>query len=113
MSAAMADGTKELMNRTAEELSKLPPIKVFQPEYVAPEEDVSDDLSISVEDGVYVVSSKRMMDSIAMVDPDDYESLAYMQKVLRDMGVFDRLEAMGIREGETVSINNFEFEYVK
>lgn len=113
MSAAMADGTKELMNRTAEELSKLPPIKVFQPEYVAPEEDVSDDLSISVEDGVYVVSSKRMMDSIAMVDPDDYESLAYMQKVLRDMGVFDRLEAMGIREGDTVSINNFEFEYVK
>ena len=48
-----------------------------------------------------------------MVDPDDYESLNYMQPVLRTNGVFEKLEAMGIQEGETVSINNFEFEYVR
>lgn len=113
MSAAMAEGTRELMNRTAEELSKLPPIKVFEAEYVAPEKTVSDDLVITREEGVYVVSGKKLMDSIAMVDPDDYESLAYMQRVLRDMGVFDRLEQMGVQEGDTVSINNFEFEYVR
>lgn len=113
MSAAMAEGTRELMNRTAEELSKLPPIKVFEAEYVAPEKTVSDDLVITKEEGVYVVSGKKLMDSIAMVDPDDYESLAYMQRVLRDMGVFDRLEQMGVQEGDTVSINNFEFEYVR
>ncbi|MBQ8898770.1 MAG: GTPase ObgE [Clostridia bacterium] len=113
MSAAMAEGTRELMNRTAEELSKLPPIKVFEAEYVAPEKTVADDLVITREEGVYVVSGKKLMDSIAMVDPDDYESLAYMQRVLRDMGVFDRLEQMGVQEGDTVSINNFEFEYVR
>jgi len=113
MSAAMAEGTRELMNRTAEELSKLPPIKVFEAEYVPPEKTVSDDLVITREEGVYVVSGKKLMDSIAMVDPDDYESLAYMQRVLRDMGVFDRLEQMGVQEGDTVSINNFEFEYVR
>ena len=113
MSAAMAEGTRELMNRTAEELSKLPPIKVVEAEYVAPEKTVSDDLVITKEEGVYVVSGKKLMDSIAMVDPDDYESLAYMQRVLRDMGVFDRLEQMGVQEGDTVSINNFEFEYVR
>ena len=113
MSAAMAEGTKELMNRTAEELSKLPPIKVFQAEYVAPEKTVENDLVITKEDGVFVVSGKKLMDSIAMVDPDDYESLGYMQRVLRDMGVFAKLEEMGVQEGDTVSINNFEFEYVR
>ncbi|MBR4941536.1 MAG: GTPase ObgE [Clostridia bacterium] len=113
MSAAMAEGTRELMNRTAEELSKLPPIKVFEPEYVAPVKTDEDDLVITKEEGVYVVSSKKLMESIAMVDPDDYESLAYMQRVLRDMGVFARLEEMGVQEGDIVSINNFEFEYVR
>ncbi|MBQ1955106.1 MAG: Obg family GTPase CgtA, partial [Clostridia bacterium] len=36
-----------------------------------------------------------------------------MQRVLRDMGVFAKLEEMGVQEGDTVSINNFEFEYVR
>ncbi|MBR6771965.1 MAG: GTPase ObgE [Clostridia bacterium] len=113
MSAAMAEGTKELMNRTAEELSKLPPIKVFEAEYVAPEKTVENDLVITREEGVFVVSGKKLMEAIAMVDPDDYESLGYMQRVLRDMGVFAKLEEMGVQEGDTVSINNFEFEYVR
>ncbi len=113
MSAAMADGTQDLMNKVAEELTKLPPIKFFEAEYVAPEKTVEDDLVITREEGVFVVSSKKLMDSIAMVDPDDYESLAYMQRVLRDMGVFARLEEMGVQEGDIVSINNFEFEYVR
>ena len=109
----MAQGTQELMNKTAEALSKLPPVKVFEPEYVETVEEVTDDLKITLVDGVYVVESRRMMDSIGMVDPDDYESLGYMQKVLRDMGVFERLEEMGIHEGDTVDINNFKFEYIK
>ena len=95
------------------ELSKLPPIKVFEAEYVAPEKTVENDLVITKEEGVFVVSGKKLMDSIAMVDPDDYESLGYMQRVLRDMGVFAKLEEMGVQEGDTVSINNFEFEYVR
>jgi GTP-binding protein len=48
-----------------------------------------------------------------MVDPDDYESLQYMQRVLRDSGVFDRLEEMGIQENDTVDILGFEFDYVR
>ncbi|MBQ1223677.1 MAG: GTPase ObgE [Oscillospiraceae bacterium] len=103
MSAAMAEGTKELMNRTAEELSKLPPIKVFQAEYVAPEKTVENDLVITKEDGVFVVSGKKLMDSIAMVDPDDYESLGYMQRVLRDMGVFAKLDLFDIDHGSKIT----------
>ena len=113
MCAAIGEGTRELMNRTAEELSKLPPIKVFEAEYVAPEKPVDNDIVVTKEDGVFVVSGKKLMESIAMVDPDDYESLGYLQRVLRDMGVFAKLEEMGVQEGDTVSINNFEFEYVR
>ena len=31
--------------------------------------------------------------------------------MLRDAGVYDRMEAMGVQEGDTVSIYDLEFEY--
>lgn len=46
------------------------------------------------------------------VDMDDYESLNYFQRVLRDRGIIARLEEMGIKEGDTVNIFGFEFDFV-
>ncbi|MBQ4047889.1 MAG: GTPase ObgE [Clostridia bacterium] len=115
ISAATTEGVQALMNETGAKLRELPPIKVFEPDPIVIEED-PDEPMFTIErdeDGVYVVSGKKLMTSIAMVDPDDYESLNYMQRVLRTAGVFERLEEMGINEGDTVSINNFEFEYVR
>ena len=42
---------------------------------------------------------------------DDYESRMYFDRVLRQAGLFDRLEAMGIEEGDTVSIYDLDFEF--
>ena len=36
-----------------------------------------------------------------------------VRRVLRLSGIIDRLEEMGIQEGDTVSILNFEFEYLR
>ena len=44
---------------------------------------------------------------------DDYSSLQYFQNVLRTSGIIDKLEEMGIEEGDTVSIFDFEFEYLR
>ncbi len=114
ISAATTSGVQELVNLTAEMLQKLPPIRIYEPDPI-PEETIEEaPFTISRrEDGAYVISGKKLLAAIAMVDPDDYESLNYMQRVLRTNGVFDQLEAMGIQEGETVSINNFEFEYIR
>ena len=115
ISAATTQGVRELMNHTAEMLQKLPPIRVYEPDPVVQEEKTEEETFTIArrEDGAYVVAGKKLLAAIAMVNPDDYESLNFMQRVLRTNGVFDRLEAMGIQEGDTVSINNFEFEYVR
>lgn len=42
---------------------------------------------------------------------DDYESRNYFDIQLRKSGLFDRLEEMGIQDGDVVSIYDFEFEY--
>ena len=41
------------------------------------------------------------------------ESLMFFQKVLRENGVIDALEAKGCGEGDTVSIYDFEFDFVE
>ena len=114
MSAATTEGVRELMNKTAELLQKLPPIRVYEPDPVVVEPEEEEPFTAERgENGVYYVGGKKLIAAIAMVDPDDYESLNYMQRVLRTNGVFDKLEEMGIQEGDIVSINNFEFEYVR
>ena len=50
---------------------------------------------------------------MGQINFSDYESLNFFQKVLRRSGVFDELEARGCTDGCTVSIYDFEFEYVK
>ena len=43
---------------------------------------------------------------------EDYESLQYFQRTLRNCGIIDKLEEMGIKEGDTVRIFDFEFDFV-
>lgn len=46
------------------------------------------------------------------VNMEDYSSLQYFQRVLRNSGIIARLEEMGIQEGDTVDILGFEFDFV-
>ena len=43
---------------------------------------------------------------------DDYESLQYFQRVLQSAGVIDALVKAGVAEGDTVSLYDFEFDFV-
>ena len=43
---------------------------------------------------------------------DDMNSLAYLQKVLKDRGIIDKLRKMGATEKSTVIIGGEEFEFV-
>ncbi len=115
MSAATRQGVDELLNRIAEELSKLPPIQVYEPDYVAPEV-VRDDYSFTITrlDGdVYQVEGDWLVRALGSVNFDDYESRLYFERMLRQHGVFDALEERGVQENDTIIIYDLEFEYVK
>ncbi|MBR5485941.1 MAG: GTPase ObgE [Oscillospiraceae bacterium] len=116
VSAATMQGTQQLVYAIAEKLKDLPPIKRFEPVEIQPIEiDHSRkwDFEIKIEDGIYVVEADWLVRVLGMVSLDDNESLAYFQRVLITAGVIDKLEEMGIEEGDTVSILNFEFDYVR
>ena len=113
ISAAAHHGTRELVFAIANRLRELPPVAVYQPEYVKrpPKVDMTQPLDITVEDGVYLVEGPWLQRLIANTNFGDYESRLWFDRMLRESGLFDRLEAMGIRDGDLVSMYNLEFEY--
>ena len=114
ISAATGEGVKELMNAVEAELAKLPPVIRYEAEAPVREEITSkQDFDIHVEDGVYIVEAPWLAHALGFVDLDDYESLQYFQRVLRLSGIIDKLEEMGINEGDTVSILDIEFDYMR
>ncbi len=113
ISAAAHQGVRELVFAVANRLKELPPVAVYEPEYVRrpPKVDMSQPLEITVEDGVYLVEGPWLQRLISNTNFSDYESRAWFDKLLRESGLFDRLEAMGIRDGDLVSLYDMEFEY--
>ena len=114
ISAAAHRGTRELTKLVAERLSVLPPIAVYQPDYVpkSPKAEGSAvSLDIQHEDGVWLVEGPWLQRVMANVNFGDYESRMWFDRTLREAGVFQRLEDMGIQDGDTVSLDGWEFDY--
>ncbi|MBE6727273.1 MAG: GTPase ObgE [Ruminococcaceae bacterium] len=114
--AAIAEGTGELINAVAAELAKLPPILRYEAEakpvvdYTVKEKRT---FNIRACDGVYFVEDAPwLLDIMNTVDPDDYESLQYFERVLRSSGIITALEQAGINAGDTVCVYDVEFEFV-
>ncbi len=119
ISAATTQGTKDLVLEISKQLEALPPIRQYEPQPLTQQEieqrafEASNKFDITVEDEIYLVDAPWLWDILKNVDMDDYESLQYFQRVLHSSGIIDKLEKMGIEEGDTVSIFDFEFDYVR
>ena len=113
--AAIAEGTDQLIKYVATELSKLPPIKKFEaePKPIEPVKKNSREFTVRQENDIYYVENcDWLMDVMNRVDPDDYESLQYFERIIRECGIIKALEDAGINEGDTVNVLDIEFEFL-
>ncbi|MBP5417810.1 MAG: GTPase ObgE [Clostridiales bacterium] len=115
MSAAISEGTKELVDYVASEIQKLPPTILTE---AAKEETLyefkpEEKFTIEVEDGVYCVLGDWIRVVLESTNFDDPESLAYFQRALRKNGVIDALEKAGCKEGDPVRIYDLEFDFIE
>ena len=113
LSAASHTGTRELVQKIAEKLAELPPVTVYEPEYVPrpPVIDADKPLEIEIEDGVWYVTGRWLERLMGNINFSDYESRMFFDKTLRENGVFARLEERGIKDGDTVDLYGLQFEY--
>ena len=116
ISAATRTGVDALINEVAAQLDQLPPILRYEPEPLPVEifaPTGRDKFEVRKREGIFEVEAEWLIPILSTVNMDDYESLQYFQRVLRESGIIDKLEEMGVQEGDTVSIYDLEFDYVR
>lgn len=115
LSAAANQGVQELVYHVWNELEKLPPVEVFAPEMLLEEPPLNPEREIRItrgDDAVFYVSGAWVEKIVGSVNFAEYESRMYFERTLRKAGVFDMLEARGIKEKDTVEVLGIQFEYV-
>ncbi len=113
ISAGTTQGTRNLMRVVAEKLRTLPPVTIYEPEYVAPVQEVGDPSALEIEHlgNTWVITGTWLERMVQNINFDDYESRNHFDILLQKAGLFKRLEEMGIQDGDTVDIYDLEFEY--
>ena len=113
ISAGTTQGTRQLMRIVAEKLRELPPVTIYEPEYVAPMPLAGDPKELTIEHlgSTWLVTGTWLENLIQDINFDDYEARNYFDLLLRRSGLFTRLEQLGIQDGDTVDIYDMQFEY--
>ena len=113
ISAATTQGTRQLIQAAARKLRTLPPVTVYEPDYVAEISMPADPSAFEIEHygQTWLVTGQWLERLVNDINFEDYESRNYFDRQLRECGLFQRLEELGIREGDTVDLYDFEFEY--
>ena len=117
ISAATKEGIDELIEYIAQELKSIPKEDIVQVDemYGFEDEMVDQEWNVYTEqrkDGIYyIVTGAPIERLMSKVNVFDIESRQYMQKVLRQLGVMDKLKEMGIEEGDFIEIEGYQLEY--
>ena len=114
ISGATKQGVDKLMEHVAKVLKTLPKEDIFDNEekkvYTLDEEN--DGFTIEkTGEHEYYVSGPDVENLMRRVNISDNESFAYMQKMLKKLGIEDALREKGVCEGDTVRILDWHFEY--
>ncbi|MFL0195784.1 GTPase ObgE [Clostridium sp. WILCCON 0269] len=113
ISAATRQGVEELMKEAARALSNIPITDMYireEDKFVPEEKRFTYD--IEKDGNVYIVKGSFVDRLLASINVNDANELRYFHKVLENKGVMEELINMGIKDGDVVRLNDFEFDYV-
>ena len=118
ISAVSGKGLKELLYEVSNMLSELDDAPViFEPEYNPDEEFAVGNEPFSVtydeEEDEYVVEGPRIEKMLGYTNLDSEKGFAFFQRFLKESGILKELEALDIKEGDTVRMYGLSFDYYK
>ncbi len=112
ISVATMSGIREILMRASEILKSIPKdIKLYEEDELYEEEEKHFTYEIEKQDDLFIVSGSFVDRLFQAVNINNPYSLTYFHKVLKNKGVIDKLKSMGIKDGDTVRLNDFEFVY--
>ena len=118
ISAATSQGLKDLLyyvNNMLENIGEEPTI--FEQEYFPEENKGYSDEPYTVvydeEEDEYVIEGPRIERMLGYTNLESEKGFSFFQNFLKDSGILDELEALGIEEGDTVRMYGLSFDYYK
>jgi GTP-binding protein len=112
ISAATGEGVRDVLFAAYRTIASTPPPAISAPDaprfMLTPQEPFTIDVA---SDGAFVVAGDRIERLAAMTDFESDEGLGRFEAILAKMGVDRRLQEMGARDGDTVRIAGYEFDY--
>ncbi len=113
ISSATGEGVEELLNHVSEVLRHLPKEELYEKEerVVYELEDKKDEYEVNKTIDGFEVKGKAIERLIGRINIEDNESMYYFHKCLDNLGVNKKLKSIGIKEGDIVKIENYEFEW--
>ena len=117
ISAVTGEGVRELLWHVNRLLESLPEDPVeFEQEYFfeAENDDREEPIEIKEESpGVFTVEGPRVDRMLGYTNLESEKGFEFFQNFMKNNGVLDRLEELGIQEGDTVKIYGLQFDYYK
>lgn len=116
VSAATGKGLKELVQMISKKLADLPPMQIYESELTEEDfiaESSGKQTTVRKENGIYIVEGEWLFNFMGQINPDSYDSLSFFHRVLLKSGVISALLDAGVKDGDTVSIYGFEFDFVQ
>ncbi len=105
---ALLKAAYQLLSETAPEEEILIPYEARDTE----EDEDYRELYCSLENDVYVVRGKQLEKIFNSTNFNDAGSLRYLQKYIEDRGAIERFKEMGLEDGDTIRIIDYDFEYI-
>ena len=118
MSAVTGQGVKELLYEVNEMLQGIgEETTVFAQEYFQDSMTGSVDDAYTVtydeEEDEYVVEGPKIEKMLGYTNLDSEKGFTFFQNFLKDAGILEELESLGIQEGDTVRMYGLSFDYYK
>ncbi|MDD6614844.1 MAG: GTPase ObgE [Lachnospiraceae bacterium] len=119
MSAVTGKGVKELLYYVQSMLKELPDeVTVFEQEYDPELHFVNPNLPFTVEksaeeEHTYIVEGPRIEKMLGYTNLESEKGFRFFQEFLKENGILQQLEDLGIQEGDTVRMYGLSFDYYK
>ena len=118
ISAVSGEGIKELLYHVSEMLESIGgEMTVFEQEYFPEMEKGNSDEPYTVtydeEEDEYVVEGPRIEKMLGYTNLESEKGFTFFQNFLKETGILEELEALGIKEGDTVRMYGLSFDYYK
>lgn len=114
ISAVTGEGVQELVNKMSEMVEKIekPVSKIIVEEDLGAynNDDSEYEITKAAKD-TYIIVGGKIGRLAKVTDARNTEQVIRFQNILTGMGVFDRLKAMGVKDGDTIIVGHLEFAY--